>query len=87
MTDTVEKVGGNRPVRNNRIGLIGSLNQCCALDSCLESILRSRALKIVFQHYRHKADIVRLIVNDRCWGQGGRGSPAHAVSITRGFCG
>jgi hypothetical protein len=34
-----------------------SLNQCCAADSYLESILLTRALENVFQQHRSEADM------------------------------
>ncbi len=37
-------------IRNNRIGAMGFLNQCCTLAPDLESILRARMRKIVLQH-------------------------------------
>src|SRR6266849_2146104 len=47
-------------IRNNRIGAIGFLNQCCALAPDLESILRARMRKIVLQH-NHSASGPRCV--------------------------
>jgi hypothetical protein len=50
MTDAVEKVGGSPASRNNRIVEVCLLNQCCASEADLESILLREVRKIFFQH-------------------------------------
>jgi len=58
MTDAVDKVGDELRVGNNRILASSFLNQCCAPDSYLESILLTRASKNVYRQHRPKADIL-----------------------------
>jgi hypothetical protein len=55
MTDTVEKVGREGRVRNNRIEKAYYLNQRCVGDSFFESKLRGGTLKIFFQQHRPMA--------------------------------
>ena len=50
--DTVEKVGHESRVRNNRIEEACYSNQRCAGDWFFESKLRGNVLKIFFQQYR-----------------------------------
>jgi hypothetical protein len=57
MTDTVEKLSDKQHAGNNRIQVPRSLNQCCAPDSDLESMLLTHALEKVFQQHRPKADV------------------------------
>jgi len=52
VTDSVEKVGRESRVRNNRIAKACHSNQRCAGGRFLESKLRRDTLKIIFQHYR-----------------------------------
>lgn len=56
MTDTVEKLSDEQRVGNNRIQVPRSLNQCCAPDSYLESMLLIRLSKNVFRQHRSGAD-------------------------------
>ena len=49
-----------RKIRNNGIGTNGFLNQRCALAPDLESILRARMSKIVFQQYRSKPEELKV---------------------------
>jgi hypothetical protein len=46
MTDAVEKVGGKRQARNNRIQKVLRLNQSCAVSCFFESKLRLGVSKI-----------------------------------------
>jgi hypothetical protein len=55
--DAVEKGHGTAPARNNRFGTNDFLNRCCVIDACLESMLRGKPSKIVFQQYRPISDI------------------------------
>jgi hypothetical protein len=57
LTDAVEKVGWDLLASNNGIGTKCFLNQCCALDPCLESKLLAPAAKILFRQHRPGADI------------------------------
>jgi hypothetical protein len=50
--DAVDKVGGEQRAGNNRIQVPRSLNQCCAPDSYLESMLLTRSSKNVFRQHR-----------------------------------
>jgi hypothetical protein len=52
LADTVEKVGRESRVRNNRIEKAYYLNQRCVGDSFFESKLRGGTLKIFFQQHR-----------------------------------
>jgi hypothetical protein len=58
--DAVEKLSDEQRAGNNRIQVPRSLNQCCALDSYLESMLLIRPSKIVFRQHRSLADIDRF---------------------------
>jgi hypothetical protein len=53
--DAVDKVGDEQRAGNNRIQMPRFLNQCCAPDSYLESMLLIRASKNVFRQHRSKA--------------------------------
>jgi hypothetical protein len=55
--DAVEKVGGMPLARNNQIMGANFLNQSCAFDARLESILLGDPFKILFQQHRSLADI------------------------------
>jgi hypothetical protein len=55
--DAVDKVGDEQRVGNNRIQVSRFLNQCCAPDSYLESMLLTRPLKNVYRQHRSEADI------------------------------
>jgi hypothetical protein len=57
LADFVAKVGDHLQVRNYRIQRARRLNQSCATDRFLESMLRVGMRKIFLQQYRHKADI------------------------------
>jgi hypothetical protein len=57
MTDAVEKLSDEQRAGNNRIQVPRSLNQCCAPDSYLESMLLTRPSKNVFRQHRPIADI------------------------------
>jgi hypothetical protein len=52
MTDAVDKVGDEQRAGNNRIQVPRFLNQCCAPDSYLETILLIRPSKIVYRQHR-----------------------------------
>jgi 8-oxo-dGTP pyrophosphatase MutT (NUDIX family) len=54
--DTVDKVGDEQRAGNNRIQVPRFLNQCCAPDSYLESMLLTRPSKNVFRQHRSLAD-------------------------------
>src|ERR1019366_1868733 len=56
LADSVDKVLSEPLERNNRIRTASCLNRNCVRGSDFESMLRVRAHKIVFQHYRSKAD-------------------------------
>jgi hypothetical protein len=56
MTDAVDKVGDEQRAGNNRIQLPRSLNQCCAPDSYLETMLLTCPSKNVYRQHRPKAD-------------------------------
>jgi hypothetical protein len=56
MADFVAKVGGPLQLRNFRIQRARRLNQSCAPDLFLESMLRVGTQKFFLQQYRHKAD-------------------------------
>jgi hypothetical protein len=58
LTDAVKKVGGMPLARNNRIMGANFLNQSCAFDARLESILLGDPLKILFQQHRPKAAVL-----------------------------
>ncbi len=58
--DIVAELGEGQLASNNRIGMNKFLNQHCALAPFFESILLTRALKIVLQQYRSKADLGRF---------------------------
>jgi hypothetical protein len=60
LTDAVEKVSGPPASRNNRIVEVCLLNQCCASEADLESILLREARKIFFQQHRPRAVILNL---------------------------
>ena len=51
-------------IRNNRIGENGYLNQRCVLAPDLESILRARMGKILFQQHRQEPNIDRAALSD-----------------------
>jgi hypothetical protein len=68
LADFVAKVGDPLQVRNYRIQRARRLNQSCATDRFLESMLRVGMRKIFLQQYRHKADIEELMPNVRFWG-------------------
>jgi hypothetical protein len=55
--DTVDKVGDEQRAGNNRIQVPRFLNQCCAPDSYLESMLLTRPSKNLFRQHRSLADI------------------------------
>jgi len=61
MADCVDLVGNVRRQRKNRIQASRVLNQCCAPDSRLESILFTSPRQNVYQHYLPKADIATLL--------------------------
>jgi hypothetical protein len=54
--DTVDKVGDEQRAGNNRIQVPRFLNQCCAPDSYLESMLLTRPSKNVYRQHRPKVD-------------------------------
>jgi hypothetical protein len=54
--DAVDKVGDEQRAGNNRIQVPRFLNQCCAPDSYLESMLLTRPSKNVFRQHRSEAD-------------------------------
>jgi hypothetical protein len=56
--DCVAKLFAALRERNDRIRLNASLNQYCVSAFVLESMLLGFVVKIVLQHYRHKADIL-----------------------------
>src|SRR5512143_4095908 len=58
--DCVAKVFAALRERNNRIRLNASLNQYCVSAFVLESMLLDLVVKIVLQHYRPKADILKI---------------------------
>jgi len=57
MTDAVDKVGDEQRTGNNRIQVPRFLNQCCAPDSYLETMLLTRLSKNIYRQYRPKAEI------------------------------
>ena len=57
MTDAVDKVGDEQSAGNNRIQVQRFLNQCCAPDSYLESMLLARPSKNIFRQHRPIADL------------------------------
>ena len=57
MTDAVDKVGDEQRMGNNRIQVPRYLNQCCAPDSYLETMLLTRSSKNVYRQHRPKADV------------------------------
>jgi hypothetical protein len=57
--DSVDKVLSEPLERNNRIRTAICLNRNCIRGFDFESMLRVRAHKIVFQHYRPNSDIGR----------------------------
>jgi hypothetical protein len=57
LTDAVDKVGDEQRAGNNRIQVPRSLNQCCAPDSYLETMLLTRPSKNVYRQHRPSADI------------------------------
>ena len=61
MADAVDKVGDEQRAGNNRIQVPRSLNQCCAPDSYLETMLLTRPSKKVYRQYRSEADVVPLV--------------------------
>ena len=58
LTDAVDKVGDEQGAGNNRIQVPRFLNQYCASDSYLESMLLTRPSKNVFRQHRPLADAV-----------------------------
>jgi hypothetical protein len=56
--DAVDKVGDEQRAGNNRIQVPSFLNQCCAPDSDLESMLLTRVSKDVFRQHRSLAEVV-----------------------------
>jgi len=62
MTDAVDKVSDEQRAGNNRIQVPRSLNQCCAPDSYLETMLLTRPSKNVYRQHRPKADMRRNYV-------------------------
>jgi hypothetical protein len=52
MTDAVDKVGDEQRMGNNRIQVPRYLNQCCAPDSYLETMLLTRSSKNVYRQHR-----------------------------------
>ena len=52
LTDAVDKVSDEQRAGNNRIQVPRSLNQCCAPDSYLETMLLTRPSKNVFRQHR-----------------------------------
>jgi hypothetical protein len=54
--DAVDKVGDVHRTGNNRIQVPRFLNQCCAPDSNLESMLLTRPSKNVFRQHRSEAE-------------------------------
>jgi len=71
MTDAVDKVGDEQGAGNNRIQVPRFLNQCCASDSYLESMLLTRPSKKRFStastHSGHSGQALRA--------SGARGHP------------
>ena len=61
LTDAVDKVGDEQPASNNRIQVPSFLNQYCAPDSYLETMLLARHSKNVYRQHRSKADITRCV--------------------------
>ena len=57
LTDAVDKVGDGQRTSNNRIRGPRSLNQCCAPDSYLETMLLTRPSKNVYRQHRPQADV------------------------------
>ena len=57
MTNIVDKVGDEQRLGNNRIQVPRSLNQCCAPDSYLGTMLLIRASKNVYRQHRSEADV------------------------------
>ena len=68
MTDAVDKVGDEQRAGNNRIQVPSFLNQCCAPDSDLESMLLTRASKNVFRQHRTESDAVASCRVRPLWG-------------------
>ncbi len=66
MAEAVEKVPSNRPERNKRIDGTISANLCYQMRAHLESLLRRRTLKIVFQHPRLRREVL-LVLSDVCF--------------------
>jgi hypothetical protein len=52
--DAVDKVGDEQRASNNRIQVPRSLNQCCAPDSYLETMLLTRPRKTFFDSIGQK---------------------------------
>jgi hypothetical protein len=65
--DGVDKVGDEQGADNNRIQVPRFLNQCCASDSYLGSMLLTRPSKNVYRHHRSKADITEAIGVGLLW--------------------
>jgi hypothetical protein len=57
LTDAVDKVGDEQRTGNNRIQVPRSLNECCAPDSYLETMLLTRPSKNVYRQHRPKTDV------------------------------
>src|SRR5450759_874834 len=72
LADIVAKVGGPLQVSNFRIQRAPRLNQSCATDPFLESMLRVRMRKIFLQQNRHKADIRGTATFCPLWGNSGQ---------------
>jgi hypothetical protein len=59
MTDADEKLSDEQRAGNNRIQVSRSLNQCCAPDSYLESMLLTRPRKTFFDSIDPKPTLFR----------------------------
>lgn len=92
--DAVDKVGDEQRAGNNRIQVPRFLNQCCAPDSYLESMLLTRPSKNVYRQHRSEADItasnelVRIVLRTdmcaRCRSRGDDITEHEMTSVTSG---
>jgi hypothetical protein len=79
LADFVVEVGDPLQVRNYRIQRARGLNQSCAGDRFIESMLRVGMRKLFLQQYRHLADKPTLPAFVRYWG--GADFAAHLTHV------
>jgi len=68
---------------NNRIGASVLLNHCCSFVPDLESMFCDQMPKILLQHNRHKADLVKRLPVCPLSGRSGHAATAGSMSIRR----